>query len=248
MNNLSNQMIPIIKPVKRNSLIVRLMPIKRETTEPNSAKIYPSSPFTMNFDGCSKGNPGFAGIGAVIYKNEEEIWSGSKFIGVKTNNFSEYSALIFGLKQAIQMGIEHLCVLGDSLLVINQVNGVYKVKSEDLKELYEEVNQLKKQFKIVEFNHVYREKNKRADELSNIALEEPPNIDEQIDKITELQKKIVTISEDIKIMETEWIEEEKLDEMMMKRPSKRLASLTETTINSFFPVISVSKSKVLNKT
>lgn len=231
----------MISITKKKLLIGRINSLNTD------AKIYPISPYTMNFDGCSKGNPGFAGIGAVIYKNGEEIWSGSKFIGVKTNNFSEYSALIFGLERAISMGIDHLNVLGDSLLVINQVNGVYKVKSEDLKDLYDEVINLKKQFKNIEFNHVYREKNKRADELSNIALEEPPNIEDQINNIIETQKKIATISDEIQTMEAEWIEEEKLDEIMMKRPSKRLASLTSTTINSFFPVISVTKSKVINK-
>lgn len=235
---LSTQLKQLNIPIKRNSLLVRLNPIKRETP---TAKIYPTTPYTMNFDGCSKGNPGFAGIGAVIYKNEEEIWSGSKFIGVKTNNFSEYSALIFGLTKAIEMGIEILNVQGDSLLVINQVSGIYKVKSEDLLPLYEKVNELKKQFKLIEFYHVYREKNKRADELSNIALEE---------KTTEryIPNSIETMmSDDIESIDDEWVEEEKLEEIMIKRPSKRLASLTSSTINSFFPVISVTKSKVLSK-
>ena len=137
------------------------------------AKVFPYKEYVMNFDGASKGNPGLSGAGAVIYKNGEEIWSSCKFVGTKTNNQSEYSALILGLKGAITLGITKLSVLGDSLLVINQVNGIYKVKSESIFNLYKEVLGLKSQFEYVDFNHVYRDYNKRADELSNLALDQP---------------------------------------------------------------------------
>jgi ribonuclease HI len=203
------------------------------------AKVYPISPHILNFDGCSKGNPGFAGIGAVIYKDKEEIWCGSKFIGVKTNNYSEYSALIFGLKQAIQMEIDHLNVLGDSLLVINQVNGVYKVKSDDLRELHEEVITLRKHFKYIEFNHVYRENNKRADALSNIALDNDHVLESNFNEVNE---EIKEKSEE-KVLEGV-LNTEILEEIIVKRPSKRVAKAPVTTINSFFPVISLSKSTV----
>lgn len=135
-------------------------------------KVYPSTEFVLYFDGCSKGNPGPAGIGAVIYKNGEEYWSSCKYIGnKKTNNESEYSALIFGLNYAIKQDIRYLSVCGDSLLVINQVNKIYKVKQPNLYELYEEVVDLKKQFDYIDFTHVYRKDNKRADQLSNMALD-----------------------------------------------------------------------------
>ena len=224
----------MISITKKSPLTSRL---KYQNTD---AKVYPISPHILNFDGCSKGNPGFAGIGAVIYKDREEIWCGSKFIGVKTNNYSEYSALIFGLQQAIQMGIEHLNVLGDSLLVINQVNGVYKVKSEDLRELHEEVNDLKKHFKFIEFNHVYRENNKRADELSNIALDE----DHLLDLASTFNEGQVLENEDDSDLKTEILEE-----IIVKRPSKskKAAKVQTTTINSFFPVISLSKSTISKK-
>jgi ribonuclease HI len=140
--------------------------------KPRSAdKIYPSCEYILHFDGSSKGNPGPAGMGAVIYKNNDEIWGGAKYLGdYKTNNQAEYSALIYGLKQAIELGIEELLVFGDSQLVINQVNQVFKVKNPGLLELYKEAYQLTKQFKYIELIHVYRDKNTRADELSNIAL------------------------------------------------------------------------------
>ena len=214
----------MISITKKSPLTSRL-----KTQNPD-AKVYPISSHILNFDGCSKGNPGLAGIGAVIYKDKEEIWAGSKFIGVKTNNYSEYSALIFGLKQAIQMEIDHLNVLGDSLLVINQVNGVYKVKSDDLRELNEEVNELKKRFKFIEFNHVYRENNKRADALSNIALDDDHVLESTFNEVKEEK------NDDLKT--------EILEEIIVKRPSKRVAKAPATTINSFFPVISFSKSSI----
>ena len=134
-------------------------------------KIFPILEYVLYFDGCSKGNPGPSGIGAVIYKNKIEIWNSCKYIGDKrTNNESEYSALIMGLEEAIKMDIKELSVCGDSLLVINQVNGIYKVKNQNLLVLYENVLLLKPKFTYIDFNHVYRNNNKRADELSNLAL------------------------------------------------------------------------------
>ena len=136
-----------------------------------SAKIYPSCEYVLNFDGCSKGNPGPAGIGAVISKSGSEEWCGCQFIGKKTNNQSEYSALILGLNEALSRNIKQLQVYGDSLLVINQVTGQFKVKNVQLQELYKEAMDLIAKFDYIAFNHVYREFNKRADQLSNLALE-----------------------------------------------------------------------------
>ena len=127
--------------------------------------------YLMQFDGCSKGNPGKAGSGAVIYKNNNEIWGKSLFIGDKnTNNEAEYIGLIIGLEEAINIGVKDLYVEGDSLLVIKQMKGEYKVKAENLYKLYEKAKKLEKQLTTVSYNHVYRDKNKRADELSNMAL------------------------------------------------------------------------------
>jgi ribonuclease HI len=136
----------------------------------NKIKIFPQYEYSMNFDGCSKGNPGPSGIGAVIFNNGQEIWASCQYIGTRTNNQSEYSALILGLKEALSRDIKHLYVFGDSQLVINQITNVYKVKNNLLQELYQEVQTLKTQFEYIEFNHVYREFNKRADALSNMAL------------------------------------------------------------------------------
>ena len=141
----------------------------------NQIKVYPETITTpiykLQFDGCSKGNPGPAGAGAVIYKNEDEIWAASVYVGNKnTNNEAEYSGLILGLQNAISLNINNLVVEGDSLLVIKQMNKEYKVKSEKLLPLFEEAQLLVDQFENISFQHVYREKNTRADELSNLPI------------------------------------------------------------------------------
>jgi ribonuclease HI len=149
--------------------IVTKIPIIKN--ERKVAKIYPHCEYTLYFDGCSKGNPGPSGIGAVIYKEGQEIWCSSQYIGSnETNNRAEYSALIMGLEEAIKRGIDQISVYGDSQLAINQINGQYKVRNVLLMELYDKVIELKNKFKYIEFTHVYREDNVRADYLSNVAI------------------------------------------------------------------------------
>lgn len=127
--------------------------------------------YVLFFDGCSKGNPGKAGCGAVIYENNVEIFSKAVFVGKKeTNNYAEYMGLIVGLENAIIKKIKVLTVKGDSMLVIKQMNGLYKVKSPNLIPLFEFAKQLEIKFDKITYTHVYRNNNKRADELSNIAL------------------------------------------------------------------------------
>jgi len=130
--------------------------------------------FTLYFDGSSKSNPGLAGAGAVLYdENHNEILCISKKVGDKeTNNYAEYCGLIFGLEECLQLlqHIKHLVVKGDSLLVIKQMKGEYKVKSENLLPLYKKAKELQLQINVssvnIDFIHVYRNENKRADELS----------------------------------------------------------------------------------
>jgi len=144
---------------------------KSDVYKPDYIKIAPEFDYTLNFDGCSKGNPGLAGAGAVIYHYNKEYWSGSFFVGeIFTNNHAEYTGLILGLQQAKMLGIKQLKVQGDSLLVINQMKGLYKCKSIHLLELYESAKDLETYFERIEYEHIFRNKNKRADELSNIAV------------------------------------------------------------------------------
>jgi len=127
--------------------------------------------FTLFFDGCSKGNPGKAGAGAVIYKNSTEIFSISSYVGDKeTNNIAEYTGLIIGLSEAINLKIKKLNVKGDSELIIKQMNDEYKVKSTNILQLFKNAKKLTELFDEITFNHVYRNDNKRADELANNSL------------------------------------------------------------------------------
>lgn len=146
-----------IKPSTLKTLLPKILPMQYE--------------YELFFDGCSKGNPGPAGAGAVIYKNEIEIWSKSIFVGKReTNNVAEYNGLILGLQEAVKQNIRELSVKGDSELVIKQINGQYKVKSHAMIPLYLKVKTLQNCFDKIEFVHLYRDKNKRADELSNIGV------------------------------------------------------------------------------
>jgi ribonuclease HI len=129
--------------------------------------------YKLRFDGCSKGNPGLAGAGAVIYYKDKEIWSEYYFIGKNyTNNYAEYYGLILGLTKAKDLLISNLCVEGDSQLVIRQMKGLYKCNSLNLKDLYIKAKNLETEFNNIEFNHIYRSNNKRADELANNAVDE----------------------------------------------------------------------------
>ena len=127
--------------------------------------------YCMMFDGCSKGNPGPAGAGAVLYENNTEIWANSIYVGEReTNNIAEYTGLIMGLNEAVRQNIRTLTVKGDSELIIRQMTGRYKVKSENMLEMYERAKELEKQFDKIDYFHVYRHLNCRADALSNEGL------------------------------------------------------------------------------
>ena len=127
--------------------------------------------FKMQFDGCSKGNPGLSGCGAVIYHYNKEIWSKQMFVGVKeTNNVAEYNGLLLGLQGAIHLKIKNLFVEGDSKIIIKQMKGEYKVNANNLLSLWIQAKELEKYFDSIDYHHIYREHNQRADELSNLSV------------------------------------------------------------------------------
>ena len=129
--------------------------------------------YVLYFDGCSKGNPGRAGAGAVIYKNGIELYNEAKLVGEKeTNNVAEYTALVMGLTAALNHSaqIKELHVKGDSDLVIKQMKGLYKVKSPNMLGLFAQAKTLATMFTTISFTHVYRQFNKRADELANSVI------------------------------------------------------------------------------
>ncbi len=127
-------------------------------------------------DGGARGNPGPAAIGTVIIIPPHTKKEYSQYIGKATNNQAEYSALIFAFKKIKQIfgknkikDLEVECYL-DSELVVNQLNGKYKILEEGLQPLFLEVWNLKIDFKNVSFNYIPREENKEADKLVNQAL------------------------------------------------------------------------------
>ena len=127
----------------------------------------------MKFDGGSRGNPGPAGAGAVLYdEGGYEVSSVSAFLnGNATNNQAEYTGLVIGLEEALELGCTELVVYGDSMLVVKQVDGEWKCKSDNIKPLLEHTRQLKSSFRAFSIEHVYRKDNSRADELANIAMD-----------------------------------------------------------------------------
>lgn len=127
--------------------------------------------YVLYFDGCSKGNPGQAGAGAVLYQKGIEIWSSAVYVGDKeTNNVAEYTGLLIGLRKVVQMGLQSILIRGDSLLVIRQMRGEYKVSSANILPLYNEAKKLCTSIQSITFEHVYRNNNTRADALSNDGL------------------------------------------------------------------------------
>jgi ribonuclease HI len=133
------------------------------------------SHLVLHTDGGARGNPGPAAIGVVIEVEKdgqtEVIGEIGETIGVASNNVAEYRAIIRGLEEAERLGASTVTCLLDSLLVVEQLNGNYRVKSEDMKPLHARVNELRQQFALVTFQHVRREQNKEADRLVNEALD-----------------------------------------------------------------------------
>ena len=122
-------------------------------------------------DGASRSNPGDASIGVSILLDGKEVETISKKIGIATNNEAEYQALIDGLNYCVDNSIKEIEVFLDSNLVVEQVNKNFKVKAANLKVLNLKVEELIKEFKFIKIKHVYREDNKRADQLANMALD-----------------------------------------------------------------------------
>tara|TARA_B100000579_G_scaffold245707_1_gene201773 strand:- start:540 stop:929 length:390 start_codon:yes stop_codon:yes gene_type:complete len=122
-------------------------------------------------DGASRSNPGEASIGVSIIKESKEIESIAQKIGIATNNVAEYESLKAALIYCVENNVEEVSIFLDSLLVVQQVNEKFKVKSDNLKELYKQCKDLMSKINNLEIHHVRRELNKRADELANIALD-----------------------------------------------------------------------------
>ncbi len=138
-----------------------------------SNKLFADKKLIIYTDGGARGNPGPAALGVVVGDKEY-----SEYLGEMTNNQAEYRALIFALKKAKALlggkkaGGAEIEVWMDSELIVRQLNGEYKIKEPELQPLFIQAWNLRLDFKKVNFQHVPREKNKRADRLVNLVLDE----------------------------------------------------------------------------
>jgi ribonuclease HI len=144
-----------------------------------SENLFPDPPadttaerFTAHCDGGSRGNPGPSGYGAVIEDaNGRVVAELSQFLGIRTNNYAEYSGLLGVLKWAVEHNVHRLCVISDSELMVKQMQGKYKVASPILRPLFEEARKLSRRIACFEIRHTLRGGNKQADRLANEAMD-----------------------------------------------------------------------------
>jgi ribonuclease HI len=127
-------------------------------------------------DGGARGNPGPAGYGALITDDQGTILAElSEFLGMRTNNYAEYSGLLGCLQYALEHHYTRLRVVSDSELMVKQIQGKYKVNSPDLKPLWQEAKNRIARLEAFEITHALRHKNKDADRLANDAMDRGMN-------------------------------------------------------------------------
>ncbi|MGK2896765.1 MAG: reverse transcriptase-like protein [Candidatus Saccharimonadales bacterium] len=123
-------------------------------------------------DGGSRGNPGPSASGFVILNEHEDVLhQGGMYLGITTNNQAEYHGIRLGLEKALEMGAKEVDFRMDSLLAVNQLNGIYKIKNRELWPIYERIKELAAEFDKVTFTHVRREFNQLADGMVNKILD-----------------------------------------------------------------------------
>jgi len=134
--------------------------------------VKPTRDVVINTDGGSRGNPGPSAIGAVIAAPDGTVLAEvAEPLGVATNNVAEYTAVLRALERAAELGASNVDLRSDSLLLIEQLNGRFKVKNPTLRVLHQKVREAAKRFETVKFSHVRREYNVEADSLVNQALD-----------------------------------------------------------------------------
>lgn len=127
----------------------------------------------INVDGASRGNPGPSGTGYCIHDESGKIIEkGGEFIGFATSRVAEYYAMRKGVERAIELGYKTVRFISDSLMVVNQLNGIFKVKNQDVLSVYQDIQAKLEQFEAVSFTHVPRAQNSIADHEANSAIDE----------------------------------------------------------------------------
>ena len=141
-----------------------------DTLEKLYHKISGNKHVDLYVDGAADLHSKTSGIGGVFYRDSDELYTFSEFYGDATNNEAEYSALIRGLQIALEMNVARINIFADSLLVVNQINGEYKVKHENMIPLHANASGLLNEFEFWEVNYIPRDKNKVADKLSKAGM------------------------------------------------------------------------------
>ena len=127
---------------------------------------------TINVDGASRGNPGPSGIGYCIHDSSGRIIERKgEFIGFSTSRLAEYYAMRKGVERAIELGFKTAHFISDSLMVVNQLNGIFHIKNQDIVPIYDDIRKKLEQFEAVSFTHVPRSKNLIADSEANAAID-----------------------------------------------------------------------------
>ena len=132
----------------------------------------PPASAVANVDGGSRGNPGPAGYGVRIERPDGSVEEIKESLGIATNNVAEYRGLLAALAWAVRSGISRLHIRSDSLLLVKQMRGEYRVKNAGLQPLWAEARRLAHQIGDVRFEHVRREANAEADRLANEAMDD----------------------------------------------------------------------------
>ena len=143
-----------------------------DPTAPQPEKTSRSVWINAHCDGGARGNPGPAGFGALIQDDQGMVLAElSEFLGIRTNNYAEYSGLLACLQYALDHRYGRLRVVSDSELMVKQIQGKYKVNSPDLKPLWQEARNRIAKLEAFEISHALRHKNKDADRLANEAMD-----------------------------------------------------------------------------
>lgn len=148
--------------------------VKPKLRQIGSEQVAPESEAaTVYTDGASRGNPGPSGIGYYIIGTDgREIKRGGEFLGMSNSRLAEYYGLKEGIEQAIELGLKRVSFISDNLMMVNQMNGVYKVKNQDLMQVYMDVLELLKKLDSYSFTHVPRSQNTEADTEANRVIDE----------------------------------------------------------------------------
>ncbi len=155
-----SMMVLQITATKAGTLATKIV-----TVDDEAKQVLPASDFaTIYTDGGSRGNPGPSGLGYyIIGPDGKELKRGGEFLGFSTSRLAEYYGLKEGLEQAIELGLKRVHFKSDSLMMVNQMNGVYKVKNPDLMQIHGDVLKLLSNLEAYSFTHVPRELNEEAD-------------------------------------------------------------------------------------